>query len=53
MTAGRPRVGAAAIHFTGAAGNVAAGKYNDGDPARRAELAGYVLGLVVLLLQKV
>jgi hypothetical protein len=27
------------IHFNGASGNVAAGKYNDGNPARRAELA--------------
>ena len=28
------------IHFDGASGNVAAGKYNDGKPERRAELAG-------------
>ena len=28
------------IHFNGAGGNVAAGKYNDGSPPRRAELAG-------------
>jgi hypothetical protein len=28
------------IHFTGASGNVAAGKYNDGTPGRRFELAG-------------
>lgn len=28
------------IHLTGAAGDVAAGKYNDGTPPRRAELAG-------------
>ena len=27
------------IHFNGASGNVAAGKYNDGTPPRRAELA--------------
>jgi hypothetical protein len=27
------------VYFTGAAGNVGAGKYNDGDPARRGELA--------------
>jgi hypothetical protein len=27
------------IHFNGASGNVAAGKYNDGSPPRRAELA--------------
>jgi putative membrane-bound dehydrogenase-like protein len=26
------------VHFNGAGGNVAAGKYNDGNPARRAEL---------------
>lgn len=31
--------GVAHIHFTGAAGNVAAGKYNDGSPPRRYELA--------------
>ena len=28
------------VHFTGAAGNVAAGKYNDGSPANRPVLAG-------------
>jgi len=28
------------IHFNGAGGNVAAGKYNDGSPQRRPELAG-------------
>ena len=28
------------IHFNGAGGNVAAGKYNDGSPANRAVLAG-------------
>lgn len=28
------------IHFNGASGNVAAGKYNDGSPANRAVLAG-------------
>jgi hypothetical protein len=28
------------IHFNGAAGNVAAGKYNDGSPANRPALAG-------------
>ncbi|MEX2214451.1 MAG: hypothetical protein WD768_10005 [Phycisphaeraceae bacterium] len=28
------------IHFNGAGGNVAAGKYNDGSPPRRDELAG-------------
>jgi hypothetical protein len=28
------------IHFNGAGGNVAAGKYNDGAPQRRPELAG-------------
>lgn len=28
------------IHFDGASGNVAAGKYNDGKPERRPELAG-------------
>ncbi|REK11434.1 MAG: hypothetical protein DWQ37_14210 [Planctomycetota bacterium] len=28
------------IHFNGAGGNVAAGKYNDGSPERRPELAG-------------
>ena len=33
---------AAAIHFTGAAGNVAAGKYNDGKPERKHQLAGRV-----------
>lgn len=27
------------LYFTGCAGNIAAGKYNDGDPARRGELA--------------
>ena len=27
------------IHFNGASGNVAAGKYNDGSPANRAVLA--------------
>ena len=31
--------GAAHIHFNGAGGNVAAGKYNDGAPERRAVLA--------------
>ena len=30
------------IHFNGAGGNVAAGKYNDGSPANRAVLAGRV-----------
>ncbi|MBX7168845.1 MAG: hypothetical protein K1X74_21090 [Pirellulales bacterium] len=30
------------IHFNGAGGNVAAGKYNDGTPPRRAELAGHL-----------
>ena len=29
-----------AIHFTGAAGNIGAGKYNDGAPENRAKLAG-------------
>lgn len=28
------------IHFNGAAGNITAGKYNDGDPANRPVLAG-------------
>lgn len=28
------------LHFNGASGNVAAGKYNDGSPGRRPELAG-------------
>ncbi len=28
------------VYFTGAGGNIAAGKYNDGSPARRPELAG-------------
>jgi hypothetical protein len=28
------------IHFNGASGNVAAGKYNDGSPANRGQLAG-------------
>lgn len=28
------------IHFNGASGNVTAGKYNDGSPGRRPELAG-------------
>mgnify|MGYP000682548029 CR=1 FL=1 len=28
------------VYFTGAAGNIGAGKYNDGDPANRARLAG-------------
>lgn len=32
--------GAAHIHFNGASGNVTAGKYNDGSPGRRPELAG-------------
>ena len=32
--------GVAHIHFNGAAGNVAAGKYNDGAPENRAILAG-------------
>lgn len=31
--------GTAAVHFNGAAGNVAAGKYNDGEPATRPILA--------------
>lgn len=31
--------GAAHIHFNGASGNVTAGKYNDGSPERRPELA--------------
>lgn len=30
------------LYFTGCAGNVAAGKYNDGTPERREELAGRV-----------
>lgn len=30
----------ACVHFNGAAGNVTAGKYNNGDPANRAALAG-------------
>ncbi|MEO8126989.1 MAG: hypothetical protein ABJF23_12445 [Bryobacteraceae bacterium] len=34
--------GVAHIHFNGAGGNVAAGKYNDGSPANRAVLAGRV-----------
>jgi hypothetical protein len=34
--------GPAAIHFTGAAGNIAVGKYNDGLPRRKSELAGRV-----------
>ena len=32
--------GVAHIHFNGASGNVAAGKYNDGSPANRPALAG-------------
>ncbi len=32
--------GVAHVHFVGASGNVAAGKYNDGSPGRRFELAG-------------
>lgn len=32
--------GPAHVHFNGAGGNVAAGKYNDGTPQRRPELAG-------------
>ncbi len=32
--------GALHIHFNGAGGNVAAGKYNDGSPGNRAVLAG-------------
>ena len=32
--------GVAHLHFNGAGGNVAAGKYNDGAPERRPELAG-------------
>ena len=36
----RESPGPAHIHFCGAGGNVAAGKYNDGAPERRAELAG-------------
>ncbi|HEX2747201.1 MAG TPA: hypothetical protein VHM91_04310 [Verrucomicrobiales bacterium] len=28
------------VHFTGAAGNIGAGKYNDGNPANRSILAG-------------
>ncbi|HWB01557.1 MAG TPA: hypothetical protein VG796_00950 [Verrucomicrobiales bacterium] len=28
------------VHFTGAGGNIGAGKYNDGNPANRAVLAG-------------
>lgn len=31
------------LHFTGCAGNVAAGKYNDGTPPRREELAARML----------
>ena len=31
--------GAIAIHFTGAGGNIGAGKYNDGSPENRPELA--------------
>ena len=31
-----------AVHFTGAGGNVAVGKYNDGKPQRKQELAGRV-----------
>ncbi|MGE0608871.1 MAG: hypothetical protein AB7O62_17380, partial [Pirellulales bacterium] len=31
---------AAHIHFNGAGGNITAGKYNDGEPQRRPELAG-------------
>ena len=30
------------VHFNGAGGNITAGKYNDGDPANRPELAGRV-----------
>ncbi len=33
-------LGVPCLHFQGAAGNVTAGKYNDGDPANRAELTG-------------
>jgi hypothetical protein len=32
------------IHFNGASGNVAAGKYNDGTPPNRAALAGRLAG---------
>jgi hypothetical protein len=34
------QLGVPNIYFTGAAGNIAAGKYNDGSPERRAVLAG-------------
>jgi len=30
------------VYFTGAAGNIGAGKYNDGDPTNRAVLAGRI-----------
>ena len=33
---------ACCVHFNGAGGNVAAGKYNDGQPHRRQELADRV-----------
>jgi hypothetical protein len=36
--------GVAHIHFNGASGNVAAGKYNDGSPANRPALAGRLAG---------
>jgi hypothetical protein len=35
----RAQTGTFAIHFTGAAGNIGAGKYNDGTPENRARLA--------------
>ena len=38
---------ATAVHFTGAGGNVAAGKYNDGQPQRKQELAGRVATAMV------
>jgi hypothetical protein len=36
----REQSGIPQVHFNGASGNVAAGKYNDGTPERRPELAG-------------
>ncbi len=36
----RELAGPLAVHFNGAGGNVAAGKYNDGAPERRPELQG-------------
>jgi hypothetical protein len=35
------------VYFTGCAGNIAAGKYNDGAPERREELAGRVYQAMV------